>query len=676
MGNVYDNYINIDIYKGNIFICDNINYQIIKLYTNSTDSYSKVDHYPILIDSYTPLAPSDATIHNDNLYIGCIQNGYILEYNITDTNIELLSNISLKKQLEVEIKINNIKYAEDLNGLIVATDTGLYLVNKNLSNISKVYDNNTNLNGISYYNNYIYTFDNGILNKYSNLHHLTQTTYTFANSNTLNISNILIKNYENPTKIVNNDLTCYILDNNNILYFEFNDITTMYSLYDYNINQNANIIDIVVSTSNLYVLKDNNMIDVVNQYGIINSTYTNVYGIALTLPTLTNDIYYISNDNKIKKVTSNNVISTVLEPKGIHVDEQSLYMYNNKVINIYNKNNVGITQLDDSIYYSNSNHMYNINNSGITEDLGIVSQSINGISNDTSNIIICTMNSVRSIDFYENPSISSTLIGNLNNPFKAIFVSGDYYISDTFNHQIISIKRSNITDSTLQTSVIATGLNFPRGIEYKNGYLYVVDSGSDKIVKINANTNVVVDFSQSLSGIVDLTFTDNILYVTSLLQNAVLKIDTINNNALTQYINVEKPYYIDNEINFLISNDTSVSISVLSYADLQALINTSISNINILIKNNQLYNINNTFKTWLDTQINNAKIEKNMNKKYEKYIQIEQMLNTMNSSMDYTDSAIAASTTDYEIFKNRMYLVLQSFVKMFRLFANSSSKKR
>jgi hypothetical protein len=116
-------------------------------------------------------------------------------------------------------------------------------------------------------------------------------------------------------------------------------------------------------------------------------------------------------------------------------------------------------------------------------------------------------------------------------------------------------------------------------------------------------------------------------------------------------------------------------MSVLSYADLQALINTTISNINILIINNQLYNINNTFKTWIDNQINNAKIEKNMNKKYDKYIQIEQILNTMNSSMDYTDSAIAASNTDYEIFKNRMYLVLQSFVKMFRLFAISSKKR-
>ena len=117
-------------------------------------------------------------------------------------------------------------------------------------------------------------------------------------------------------------------------------------------------------------------------------------------------------------------------------------------------------------------------------------------------------------------------------------------------------------------------------------------------------------------------------------------------------------------------------MSVLSYADLQALITTAINNINILIKNNQLYNINNTFKTWIDTQINNAAIEKNMNKKYDKYVQIEQLLNTMNSSMDYTDAAIATSNIDYEIFKNRMYLVLQSFVKMFRLFANSSSKKR
>jgi len=671
MGNVYDNYINIDVYNGNIFLCDSINYQIIKLGTSNTNSYSRVDYYPILFNN-APLAPADSVIYNNNLYIGCIQNGYILKYTITDSNIILSSNISLKQKLEVELIINNIEYCANLNGLLVATDTGLYLVNSNLSNINRIYDYNTDLNGLTYYNNFIYTFDSGTLNKYSTLHYLTPTTYTFSVNNTVDINNIMITNYKNPTKIINNESICYILDSNKILYYNISDITKMYSLYDYNINQNANIIDIVVNKSNLYVLKDNNIIDIVNQYGIVNNRYTNVSGVALTLPTSNNYIYYISTNNKIKKVDSNNIISTVLEPRGIHVDEQSLYMYNNKVINIYNKNNAGITQLDDSIYYSNNNHMYNINNSGITEDLGIVRQSINGISNDTSNIIICTMDSVQSIDFYENPHISSNITTNLNNPFKAIYVNNNYYITDTFNHRIINI---NTLNNQLHTNIIATGLNFPRGIEYYNGYLYVVDSGSDKIIKINANTNVLLDFSQSLSGIIDLTFTDSILYVTSLLQNAVLKIDTTNNNTLTIFINVEKPYYIDNEINFLISKDTSVSMSVLSYADLQALINASINNINILIKNNQLYNINNTFKKWIDSQINNAQIEKNMNKKYDKYIQIEQLLNTMNSSMDYTDAAIAKSTTDYEIFKNRMYMVLHSFVKMFRLFANGSKRR-
>ena len=672
MGNVSDNYINIDLYNGNIFICDNMNNQVIKLYTNSTNNYSQVDHYPVLLNNTTPLSPCDAVIHSNKLYIGCVQNGYILQYTITDSSITLLSNISLKQQLEAELTINNIAYSTNLNGLLVTTNIGLYLVDSNLSNIKIVYDNNNNLNGIVYYNDFIYTFDNSILNKYSKLHYLTSATYTFAPNDTLDVGNIMVTNYENPKKIINNDTSVYILDNNNILYYNIDDISSMYSLYDYNKNQNANIIDMVVNFSNLYVLKDNNIIDVVTEYGIIKGIYTNISGIALTLPTSNNYIYYISNDNKIKKVDSNNIISTVLEPRGIHVDEQSLYMYNNKVINLYNKNNVGITQLDDSIYYSNNNHMYNINNSGITEDLGVTSESINGISNDTSNIIICTLNSVQSIDFYENPYVLSTIVTNLNNPFKAIYVNNNYYITDTFNHRIINISNLN---NALQTNVIATGLNFPRGIEYKNGYLYVVDSGSDKIIKINANTNVIVDFSQSLSGIIDLTFTDSILYVTSL-QNAVLKIDTINNNTLTTFINVEKPYYIDNEINFLISKDTSVSMSVLSYADLQALITTAISNINILITNNQLYNINNTFKTWINTQINNAEIEKNMNKKYDKYVQIEQLLNTMNSSMDYTDTAVANAVTEFDIFKNRMYIVLQSFIKMFRLFASSGSKKR
>ena len=151
-----------------------------------------------------------------------------------------------------------------------------------------------------------------------------------------------------------------------------------------------------------------------------------------------------------------------------------------------------------------------------------------------------------------------------------------------------------INKNTLDSTVIVTGLNYPRGIDYNNGYLYVADSGLDKIIKINANTYVVTDYSQNLYGVVDLVFSNNDLYLTSLLQNAVLKLNI--NNQLSTYLQIEKPYFIDNEIDFLVSRDVAISNAVLSYAELNSLVNTSLANINVLIGENQFYNSNPSFK--------------------------------------------------------------------------------
>ena len=59
-------------------------------------------------------------------------------------------------------------------------------------------------------------------------------------------------------------------------------------------------------------------------------------------------------------------------------------------------------------------------------------------TNDTSNILMCTMNNVQTINPFElTEIISSTIISGLNNPFKVISVGNNYFVTDTFNHQII-----------------------------------------------------------------------------------------------------------------------------------------------------------------------------------------------------------------------------------------------
>lgn len=664
-GNIYDNYQSIKIHEGNIFICDSINYQIIKLVTSNTDVVSSVDYYPIEL-GFVSLSPIDIDINNNtaSLYVGCLYNGYILKYEIVDGGIINQANIILKEKLERDIIINNIKYDSELDGILVVTDSGLYLIEPDLSSINTTFDNFNELNGIAYYNDYIYTFDQQTLVKYSNLHYLLSADeYIFAGNTQIFFNTIQLTNYNNPIKVVNNDQSVYMLDENNISYFDTNNINSVYTLFNYNNNQTANIIDMKVNSSNLLVLKDNKTIDILELNGGFISNIANIDAQIITLPDQSGNIYFISNDNKIKVYSQEyETIQTILENRGINIDEQNLYIYNNRVINAYQKNNTGMTQLDENTYYANNNKLYNLNNNGITEDLGISNSSINGITNDTANILMCTMNNVQLIDPFELTEIISVpIIGGLNNPFKVISVSNNYFVSDTFNHQIIAINKN-----TLVPTVIVTGLNYPRGIDYSNGYLYVADSGLDKIIKINANTYVVTDYSQNLYGVVDLVFSNSDLYLTSLLQNAVLKLNI--NNQLSTYLQIEKPYFIDNEIDFLISRDVAISNAVLSYAELNSLVNTSLANINVLIGENQFYNSNPSFKVWLDSQINNAVVQKNMNTKLNMLLQIEQGLNLMNGSMDYTDATAASIMTTFTTFSNRIYLILQSIMKTFRIY--------
>ena len=661
----FDKYIGIKEHLGNIFVNNKIRNTILELKTNGTDIVSNIYEYTVAINQKN-LLPEDIDIYNGNLYVGCFNDSYIMKYHINNSNIVELANISLKERLDRELTINHVLYNDTINGLFVATSNGLYVLDSNLSNITHVYDKYNNLNCLSFYNEYIYTVDTANTNdlyKYSYKHYLTSTSFSFTSQ--ANINNIHINNYNQPTKIVNNNQVTYVLDNNNLLYFNTDTIEYVYSLYNYNKNNTSNVIDIKIDDTYLYVLNDNSSIDVLNissNPGNITATYSNVDAKLISIPLIDGSFYYISNDNKIKLYKDGN-ISIILENRGILVDEQSLYIYNNLSINAFQKNNTGMTQLDENIYYSDRNHLYNLNKNSITEDLGISSYYINSVTNDNSNIIICTQNSVQTINPYDLPVVSLVLYDNLNIPFKAILANDFYYISDTFNHRIVKMNKN-----TNVKSIVYSGLNFPRGLDYKDGYLYIVDSGSDKIIKINANTSVKTDFSQGISGIVDILFSNSELYITSLLQNSVFKIDTLNNNVLTTYFDIEKPYFIDYNENFLVSRDLAISMSILSYSELKDLVTSQINQINILISNNQAYTINTQFKLWIDSQINNALGEKNMNKRYEQLVQINQLLNIMNAGLDYSDTATSTLSNDIDIFKNRMYLVLQSIMKMFGTF--------
>jgi hypothetical protein len=674
-GNIYESYVAVKVYNGNIFLCEK-NYQnLIKLNTNNTNVVSFANIYPISLPGSIIAEPHDIEIFGSNLIVGCINEGYLIKYQINPSNIAYEKFVSLKDLLNSEITIENIQYVSSLNGILVVSSTGIFLVNTDLTQVIRTYDKWSDLKGIGYYKNHIYATelndnDETELYKYSNTHYLTNDPlYPIALQPS--IGDIIITNYNSPTKIVNNEKQVYLLDNNKLLYYDVDDVTNVYSIYNYNNVNVSTILDMVVNNDYLYVLKNNNTIDVMKENGYIVKKYINVDAKKITLPLPNGIIYYISNDNKIKYVNSSNAIVTVLENRGITVNEQYLYFFNNKVINSYNKNNTGITQLDENIYYSNKNNLLSLNNFGITEDLKINYNAIHGITNDTANLLVCTMNSLEKIQVSEVPIIKSTLSNIFNNPFKSILVGNFYYVSDTFNHRIIRFGKDNL----MQPNAIIKGFNYPRGIDYRNGYLYVADCGMDKIKTINTNSLAVSDISHVIDGVIDFVFSNNNLYITSLLQNSVRRIDTTNNNQLSTYFEIEKPYYIDNNDDFLVSKDNSVSISVLSYGEVTSLINSTTGNLNVLIADNQSYNTNNNFKNWLDNEMRKASIEKNINKKLEMYQSLEQLLNTMNGSMDYYDSSSSGMRTDFEVFRNRMYLVIGSIIKTISLINKNSFKR-
>jgi hypothetical protein len=654
------NITNIDVFSDNIILMDKENNQILILdTTNNNETYRNL----IFNQEGMASKPIDFSVDSNTNSIYIALESVILKNNLIGKIISSNISVSINELLNNIIQINNIKYVSELNGILVATTNGLYLLDTNLTTILKTYNNFHNLNGLIYSNNFIYTVSNFELIRYSINHCLAiDNSYIFKSNIIPNFTNITINNYNNPTKITQS----YLIDNNQIKEIYNSNI---YSLYNYNYSlssniTNINIIDIVQNDKYLYVLKDDNTIDQIDRNGSLKITYSNIPAKNITIPTNTNDFYYITNDNKIMKynsVTSNS--SLILENRGINVDEQLLYFYNNRGINIYNKNNSSMMCDNEDIYYTKDNQIYNLNANGLTEQLEINFPSqINGLNYDRSNIIVCTKSQVYKFDPCDFPIIKHDIVSNLNNPFKAIFIDNNYYISDTFNHRIVKVNAN-----TFETTNFTIGLNFPRGISYNDGYLYVVDSGIDKIIKIDINNGVQSDYSQTISGIIDLTFNSNLMYITSLLQNIIYKIDLKNNNALSTYLNIDKPYYIDynSSDNLLISTDKAICNTILSYDELKQLISNKILNVNNLILNNQLYNININFKNWIDEQLEFASNENNINKQINKYTKLEELLNIINTSMEFISLSSSSINSSLEDYKNKTQLTLKSFSSLF-----------
>jgi hypothetical protein len=322
----------------NIIVGDNTNNQILFLEPSTNSIVSNIQ----LQD--TKLIDFDINNFNNTLYIASDIDSTISRYNITDTFDKLQSNcsVSLNELTNKLLTISNIKYVSEINGILVATDTGLYLLDLDLTTILTTYDNFNSFKYLLFKDNFIYSLVNSELTKYSTNHYLTQyNEYTFRSNVSISqlVSSTKITSYNNPTIITTNkNSETYLLDNNQILYLkeENNHIIDeniyLYNMYNYNYSLTANIIDMVQNDKYLYILKDDHTIDTIENAGNIIQTITNIPARKITIPNKNNDFYYISNDNKIMKYNFESGTSvSCINNIGIDVDASAIYYYNNNI---------------------------------------------------------------------------------------------------------------------------------------------------------------------------------------------------------------------------------------------------------------------------------------------------------------------------------------------------------
>jgi hypothetical protein len=113
--------------------------------------------------------------------------------------------------------------------------------------------------------------------------------------------------------------------------------------------------------------------------------------------------------------------------------------------------------------------------------------------------------------------------------------------------------------------------------------------------------------------------------------------------------------------NLLISIDKAICNTILSYDELKQLVSSKIIDINNLILNNNLYNTNIDFKSWIDNQLEDASNENNINKKIKKYNKIEELLNIISLNLNYIDLSASNVKYNLEDYKNKTQLTLKSF---------------
>lgn len=136
----------------------------------------------------------------------------------------------------------------------------------------------------------------------------------------------------------------------------------------------------------------------------------------------------------------------------------------------------------------------------------------------------------------------------VSDPYRLELSGNNLYISE-FNNGVISVLNINLSLPTTKSSVIS-GLNLPMGIAIKDDFIYIAESGANKISKFDTTSSspVAIDVVTGLSQPSGLVFVGNDLYFTELAANKISKIDvTVASPTVTVIkTGLSYPYDIEN----------------------------------------------------------------------------------------------------------------------------------
>jgi len=149
-----------------------------------------------------------------------------------------------------------------------------------------------------------------------------------------------------------------------------------------------------------------------------------------------------------------------------------------------------------TIYYTDSN-LTLANPRGITVDYDRDSLLICEYGSDQ--VVLCTLQGLKEIDtlgYYDSNAIA---------PINACYYDGYFYVCDYDNHTLVRIRARDLSYKdyfgTYGTSgSTSSTLNQPAAVTTDGQYLYIIDSGNKRIMKLVRETLTYYDETSSING--------------------------------------------------------------------------------------------------------------------------------------------------------------------------------